>query len=558
MKKTKTNVVLFLILLLICVATLAASVSAAGTDQPTLSKDSAYSNYPYLIDSYDVNITVNENNTFHIIENIDAYFNVPKHGIFRTIPLRNKVERLDGTTSKNRIKLTEINVNEMYTTSIQSGAKVIKIGNPDTTFTGSQKYTIRYLYDLGKDTGKDYDEFYFNLIGTDWDTVIGNITFTITMPKVFDSSKVGFSLGTEGSQGNAGIDYQVEGNVIKGSYNDILYPSEALTVRLELPEGYFVNTNSNFDLYLILSFILPIIFALFSVFLWIRFGKDEKVIAPIEFYPPGEFNSAEIGFLYKGKAENEDVISLLIYLANKGYIKISEVEKDSLFKKSKPFKLTKLKNYDGTDPNERIFLDDLFRTVRKPTSVDFAKLLKSIKNYKKGQDVQDLDVGDMYEDQNEITSEDLKDSFYLTLNKITKNLNKKENRQEIFEKNSLGKNFIAGIMIAIIYLMITIRPVLEQNGSEELPFALLFPSIGFTVLFGMVFGETPIALKVFGFVWGIGFGGIPWAMMVLPALMADPMYLIAYMVGLVCVFIIVMMFKWMPKEPLMGTTCWGK
>lgn len=71
------------------------------------------------------------------------------------------------------------------------------------------------MYDLGKDTGKDYDEFYFNLIGTDWDTVIGNITFTITMPKVFDSSKVGFSLGTEGSQGNAGIDYQVEGNVIK-------------------------------------------------------------------------------------------------------------------------------------------------------------------------------------------------------------------------------------------------------------------------------------------------------------------------------------------------------
>lgn len=27
---------------------------------------------------------------------------------------------------QNRIKLTEINVNEMYTTSIQSGAKVIK------------------------------------------------------------------------------------------------------------------------------------------------------------------------------------------------------------------------------------------------------------------------------------------------------------------------------------------------------------------------------------------------------------------------------------------------
>ena len=42
---------------------------------------------------------------------------------------------------------------------------------------------------------------------------------------------------------------------------------------------------------------------LLTVYMWIKFGKDERVIETVEFYPPKGFNSAEIGFLYKGKAE---------------------------------------------------------------------------------------------------------------------------------------------------------------------------------------------------------------------------------------------------------------
>lgn len=63
------------------------------------SKNDDYSSYDYVIDKYDINIIVNENNTFDVTETIDTYFNVPKHGIFRTIPLKNTIKRLDGTTS---------------------------------------------------------------------------------------------------------------------------------------------------------------------------------------------------------------------------------------------------------------------------------------------------------------------------------------------------------------------------------------------------------------------------------------------------------------------------
>lgn len=63
-------------------------------------------NYDYTIDHYMVDIVVHENSTLDITKTITANFNVAKHGIFRTIPLKNKVVRLDETTSKNRTQLT--------------------------------------------------------------------------------------------------------------------------------------------------------------------------------------------------------------------------------------------------------------------------------------------------------------------------------------------------------------------------------------------------------------------------------------------------------------------
>ena len=51
----------------------------------------------YTIQSYNINMIVNEDNTFDITENITAYFNVAKHGIYRKIPLKNSITRTDGT-----------------------------------------------------------------------------------------------------------------------------------------------------------------------------------------------------------------------------------------------------------------------------------------------------------------------------------------------------------------------------------------------------------------------------------------------------------------------------
>lgn len=114
-----------------------------NTQNLTPSKNYKYNSFDYVIDKYDINIVVNENNTFNVTEKITAYFNVPKHGIFRTIPLKNKITRLDGTTSTKRAKITNISVDNKYTTSRENGNYKLKIGSADQTLTGEQTYNIK-------------------------------------------------------------------------------------------------------------------------------------------------------------------------------------------------------------------------------------------------------------------------------------------------------------------------------------------------------------------------------------------------------------------------------
>lgn len=524
-------------------------------------------NGEYTLTKYDIKIIVNENNTFNITENISAYFNVQKHGIFRRIPLRNTVTRLDGTTSKNRAKISDLKVSETYSLSTENGYRVIKIGNPNYTLIGSRDYEISYLYNIGKDPIKDYDELYLNLIGNEWDTTISGITFTIVMPKEFDKNKLGFSRGELGSTNSSGIIYTVKENIITGSYEGTLNKGEALTVRLELPEGYFVGAGLGVDYFVIFAILIPILFVVITFFMWKKYGKDNPVIETVEFYPPEGFNSAEVGFLYKGHADNQDVVSLLIYLANKGYIKITESEEKAFFSKNKGFKIIKIKDYDGNDINERLFLKGLFKDKRS-SRISFSALKEAFKNPSAYAEKM---ANESEISKEEVTWTDLYNSFYKTLNAIVTNINSKENKRKIFEKNSLNKGFIISLMMIIIFLLITVKPVIDFGEIFSLPFVLIFPLIGFSIFATMIFGNDKGAIhfngKPSGFktiliiieiIFGFMFGIVPLLIFMLPVLLVEPIYLAVYIIGFFCIVALFILKKYMPKRTAYGNELLGK
>lgn len=498
------------------------------------SKVNAYEQYDYVINHYNIDVIVNENNTFQITEEIQVMFNTKKHGIYRTIPLKNQITRTDGTTSKNRAKITDVSVNHSYTTSKENGNYKIKIGDENITFTGPQTYEIKYTYHLGKDPMKDYDEFYYNLVGNEWDTQIQSLSFKVTMPKTFDQNKLGFSRGKKGETKTEGIYYYVSGNQIIGSYNNTLEPGEGVSIRCELEEGYFASAQSITNPIENILLFLPILFLVVSVFLWYKYGRDEQVIETVEFYPPNGFNSLEVGFLYKGNAEQEDVTSLLIYLANRGYIKITEEKKQTLFSKKNDFKITKLKEYDGNNYNEQLFLNGLFKT------------------------------------KNEVTSMDLYDNFYLTMDQILTNINTKENKNKIFETSASSKKIFIVLMILFSFFLITLFPILAFSEIYMLIPALLFPGIGFSLMIHMLSSgpqtiyvngspkKSSFGTKAFGLVWGLLFGGMPWAFTVLPALLQEPIYLVSYLIGLICITGMIVCLKYLPKRTKFGNEMLGK
>lgn len=410
----KLSFLIFCILVLISIP--CTSNAANTTYNYTYNYNTAL--YDYTIEEYKIDMVVNENNSFDITEVITAKFNKSKHGIYRKIPIRNTVSRADGTKSNNKAKISNISVNNTYKTSIEDGYKVIQIGDKNKTVKGIQTYTIKYNYNIGRDPLKDADELYFNLVGTEWDTTIKNLEFKITMPKEFDANSLGMSRGKYGSSDNTNITYEVNGNVIEGKIEKSLSKGEALTIRLTLPEGYF-TANANPDIYPIAVIIISIACVIGAYLLWRKYGRDDKVIETVEFYPPEGYNSAEIGFMYRGMADNKAIISLLVYLADKGYLKIEETDEKVMFSKSKGYKIIKVKDYDGNNEAERAFFNGLFK--KKDT----------------------------------VTHKDLYNKFYTTIDLVRSKIQSKTNMCKIFEEVSSKKiKWVVLMIIAIIALMV--------------------------------------------------------------------------------------------------------
>lgn len=493
----------------------------------TTGENSLYSAYNYVIDNYDVELIVNENNTFDLTEKITVYYNVPKHGILRNIPLANTIKRLDGTTTRNRALISNLSVNDEYVSSRNNGNYVIKIGSNNNTFTGKKNYVIKYTYNIGEDPLDGVDELYYNLIGSEWDTVIKNITFSIIMPKKFDATKLGFSSGSVGSIDNSNVKYNVNGNIISGNYDGVLNPEESLTVRCELPEGYFVGANIPVNIKDYLVLLIPVIFLGISFLLWFKFGRDEKVIETVEFYPPKEFNSLEVGFLYKGKADNKDVTSLLIYLANKGYIKISELKDSNPSSNSINFKITKLKEYDGDNINEELFLKGLFSDNRKILN------------------------------KNEVTIEDLKDNFYVTMSEILYNINNPKNKDLLFEKLLSHNRILVLLMIVISYFIINIYPLVQYDNVVRSIVIIIF-SLAFLLIAFYIFVVTSDKFSRFFSLFFVVVGIIPLYSLGLPWISLDKYYFIGYIVCLVCILAMVIIFKYLPKRTSYGNEILGK
>ena len=267
-------------------------------------------------ENYDIVVDVGEDNTYAYHEHLDMNYITPHHGIYRYIPMQG-------------YKISNIRVPGYdYETYSQSGYRVVKIGSGSYTLTGENPYDITYDIMMYEDQNQEKDMLLLNLIPTDWETDIENSVCVINLPKEADLSKVQVysgPYGTEGNEDNSVIETSDDGKTITITTSNI--PAHhGVTMTLELPQGYWVGAAEFGKV----SFLNIILFALGPVgafLLWYLYGRDDHMTKTVEFYPPEGLTPGEIGYIIDGNADQKDIISTIVYLADKGYMTINELSR---------------------------------------------------------------------------------------------------------------------------------------------------------------------------------------------------------------------------------------
>lgn len=414
----------------------------------------------FEITHYDIHMAGAPDNSYRITETLDVQFYRDQHGIFRDIPT---------VTYKGYNAFVEdIRVEGIPFETTREGKNLrIRIGDPNAYAPQTQRYVISYRYVIGDDRLKDMDELYFNLIGTGWQTAIRGVSFTIVMPKAFDAERLNFTYGPPGSTENTAVSYGVDGNSIQGVLQRELGPGEALTVALPLQEGYFSEARlqeTPFERVLNFRWLLMSLPLLFGTGVWLALGKNRRIFPTVEFYPPPELNPAETGYVFDGQVNPYDISSLIIYWADKGYLRIIEKEEEQgrIFKKMKTVLYLERLTWPSEGPDHEL---TMFTTLFQ-----------------------------MYSRDNVVCVDELAESFYTTANDVERRLKKELQggaKGPIFERKGWAVVLMVRLM-ALICAAFTVIQVIAVFNPYFTPLHLVFGLLGGVVASIPVWGFTRV------------------------------------------------------------------
>ena len=272
----------------------------------------AADNTMYTTD-YEVNVNVNENNSYDYEEKLTIDYITPHHGIYRYIPI-------------NGSRISGISVpGYEYEVYSQNGYNVLKIGSGSYTLTGENDYLINYSLALYDDENTEKDMLLINLIPTDWETDIANAHGTVILPKETDLSKLEVFSGSYGTEGNEdNVSVEVDEAARRITYFASNLPAHhGISIALELPEGYWVGAPE-FGKVSPWNILMAVLGPIGAIILWYLYGRDKHMVKTLEFYPPEGLSPGEVGYIIDGKADKEDIVSTIVYLADRGYMTIEE------------------------------------------------------------------------------------------------------------------------------------------------------------------------------------------------------------------------------------------
>lgn len=301
----------------------------------------------FIIDDYTADFKLREDWILEIVEKIKVNFSEDRHWIYRTIPY------IYSTYKKTPIENVEIPWYK-FTTKAEWKNFVIKIWDANRTVRWINNYTIQYQIKWTVRNFDGYQELYWNMLWTEWNTPINNFNFSLELPSDLNlkSNEIWVYIWEKWS--NNTTKAIKSWNIISNPKPLKLWAREWVTLAVKLPTDY-VPTKRYYSfrgiaIISIWSLITFLVFWFSSSELIKRYKIRKslaqthwKKLRDIVYYtPPKWYSAMEVATIYHWKS-NFDIFSSYLYTwISDGYVCIEEDEPKFLYYKfEKWFRLKK-------------------------------------------------------------------------------------------------------------------------------------------------------------------------------------------------------------------------
>ena len=463
----------------------------------------------YIFENYKVKIKINKNNVHNVEESFDLNFRKHVDTFSFSIPYRLKYTLEDGSKISKRVVMSNIIVNDDVELRTEDGNRNLYIGNSDKD-SKRKSYLINYNWNAFEDTIDKRDEFVFYIVNNRENKIDG-LSFLVEFPEKINDKDVYF-MDEHGTK-LENVDYKVEDNVISGKFDFLINSSVSYAIKVVLKDKYFENTEKNVSAATIIAIMVSVFALAITVIVWFAQKKRNNSVVYNHLYFNEKINSLELGYLYNGVVKEKDIATLLINLANKGYI---EVEKNK-----KGYKILKVKEYDSDDRVEKVFMKELF---------------------------QNEDV---------VTRKELINNVDCMKNNIEFKLQKHKKKNRLFVRPIFNYKLFFWFMVSAIFAFSTINIFLEYQISAIMV-NIVVGLIGYIVLlYGILYENVRIEKIIYTFV-GLMFIVAPIVLTKYEAFIVDKLKLITYIIGIVSMLVIITITRMMSTRSFYGTKMFNK
>jgi hypothetical protein len=320
----------------------------AGFVVSMLTASAARSETGWSVRLFDVSLAIQADATLEVTETIDAEFEVPKHGIYREIPIRYAVG-LHQYALRFQLRGVDDAAGNNYGTQVtyEENRVRIRIGDPDRTIRGAARFRIRYrvlralLWERNRawaEAAPDEQRTVLRWVatGTEWGVLIQKATVMVHLPRDLSDAQVDHDAWT-GAYGARNKDFtkrRVDARTIAFE-TGALKPGESITIDITMPADAVTHAGWMHELSWWLADNFP--YGVFPLTLagclagWFFLGRDlpGKGTVVVNYEPPEGLGPAEVGTLIDERVDLRDISAVIVELAVRGYLKITELKMSS-------------------------------------------------------------------------------------------------------------------------------------------------------------------------------------------------------------------------------------